>query len=246
MNISQYLDATFLKTEKSHGLDTVTIQNEIDKLVEDAVTYNCKAVMVRPEWVAYCKNLLDKKESNVLVGTVIGFPEGTYTEEEKISEARLAIDNGADELDFVLNYPAFLNGKYDVIQSEFKSCTEVSINNEKTIKWIIETAALTEKQTEELCLLISQWALPFEGKYNQIFVKSSTGFFITENNAPNGATPDKIKIMLEACPLLPIKASGGISDLHTAEKYIQMGVKRLGTSSHTKICQEYLAKSKSE
>lgn len=233
MNIAQYLDSTYLKTPAQSGIsESETLQKDID-LTQEAIDNGIFAVMIRPDYVSEIKKYIQKRNSNVVVGTVIGFHEGTYTIQEKITEASKAITDGADELDFVINYNAYLNGDLELVKEEFIKCTTVCVQNHKVAKWIIEIAALTDHQIADLTKHISNWAEEsFSEKYlSSIFVKSSTGFFETKDGKPNGATFEGIKIMLDNAGKLPVKAAGGVRTPEDAEKMISMGVKRIGTSS---------------
>jgi deoxyribose-phosphate aldolase len=233
MNIAQYLDSTYLKTPAQSGLSNEeTLQIDIE-LAQVAIDHDIFAVMIRPDYVADIKKYIQERNSNVAVGTVIGFHEGTYSIDEKLAEASKAIENGADELDFVINYTAYLKGDLDLVKEEFVKCTQLGLQNQKVVKWIIEIAALTDQQIADVTRNISNWAEEnfSENDLSNIFVKSSTGFYQTEGGKPNGATFEGVKIMLDNAGKLPVKAAGGVKTPEDAEKMISMGVKRIGTSS---------------
>lgn len=233
MNIAQYLDSTYLKTPAQSGISNEeTLQVDKD-LAQEAIDHGIFAVMIRPEYVADIKKYIQGKNSNVAVGTVIGFHEGTYTIDEKLAEASKAIEDGADELDFVINYKAYLEGNSGQVKEEFVKCTQLGLKHDKVVKWIIEIAALTDGQIADITKNISNWAEEnfSEADLPNIFVKSSTGFYQTEGGKPNGATFEGIKIMLDNAGKLPVKAAGGVRTPGDAEKMISMGVKRIGTSS---------------
>ncbi|MGG5210968.1 deoxyribose-phosphate aldolase [Chryseobacterium sp. MIQD13] len=233
MNIAQYLDSTYLKTPEQSGIsDEETLQID-KKLAQEAMENGIFAVMIRPDYVADIKKYLQEKNSNVVVGTVIGFHEGTYSIAEKLAEASKAIEDGADELDFVINYNAYLKGELALVKDEFVQCTKLALQHHKVVKWIIEIAALTDAQIADITKNISNWALEnfSENDLPNIFVKSSTGFYQTEGGKPNGATFEGIQIMLDNAGKLPVKAAGGVRTPEDAEKMISMGVKRIGTSS---------------
>ncbi|MDQ1160808.1 deoxyribose-phosphate aldolase [Chryseobacterium sp. SORGH_AS 447] len=233
MNIAQYLDSTYLKTPAQSGLsEEETLQKDIE-LAQEAIDNGIFAVMIRPDYVSAVKKYITDKNSDVVVGTVIGFHEGTYSVEEKLAEAEKAIADGADELDFVVNYTAYLKGELDLVREEFVKCTALCLQHHKIAKWIIEIAALTDDQIADITKHISEWAGEnfSENELSGIFVKSSTGFYETENGKPNGATFEGIQIMLENAGKLPIKAAGGVRTPEDAEKMINLGVKRIGTSS---------------
>ena len=233
MNIAQYLDSTYLKTPAQSGLsEEETLQKDIE-LAHEAIDNGIFAVMIRPDYVSAVKKYITDKNSDVVVGTVIGFHEGTYSVEEKLAEAEKAIADGADELDFVVNYTAYLKGELDLVREEVIKCTALCLQHHKIAKWIIEIAALTDDQIADITKHISEWAGENfrENELSGIFVKSSTGFYETENGKPNGATFEGIQIMLKNAGKLPVKAAGGVRTPEDAEKMISLGVKRIGTSS---------------
>jgi deoxyribose-phosphate aldolase len=233
MNIARYLDSTYLKTPSQSGLSEEETLQMVKDLAQVAIDNDIFAVMIRPDYVSEIKNYIQKKDSKVVVGTVIGFHEGTYFVDEKLAEATKAIEDGADELDFVINYSEYLKGNLDLVKDEFLRCTQLCINHHKVAKWIIEIAALTDEQIADLTKNISNWAEEnfSENDLSKIFVKSSTGFYETEGGKPNGATFEGIKIMLDNAGKLPVKAAGGVRTPEDAEKMINLGVKRIGTSS---------------
>lgn len=233
MNIAQYLDSTYLKTPAQSGLsEEQTLQKDIE-LAQEAIDNGIFAVMIRPDYVSAVKKYIADRNSDVVVGTVIGFHEGTYSTEEKLAEAEKAIADGADELDFVINYSAYLKGNLDLVEEEFVKCTDLCLQHHKIAKWIIEIAALTDLQIADITKRISGWAEENfdEHELSEIFVKSSTGFYETEDGKPNGATFEGIRIMLDNAGKLPVKAAGGVRTPEDAERMIGLGVKRIGTSS---------------
>jgi deoxyribose-phosphate aldolase len=233
MNITSYLDSTYLKTAKqakiSEKENTVLVQN----FVQETIDEKFKLVMIRPDKVALAKKLIEKQNSKVLIGTVIGFPEGTNTIEEKLSEAKQAINDGADELDFVVNFEAFKSGEISLVKKEVFQGTQFALQHNKTVKWIIEIAALNGAQIIQLTSLIKNIVVANfkEDEFENVFVKSSTGFFKTLDGSPNGATFPAIIAMLENAFPLSVKASGGIKTKEEALEMIKLGVKRIGTSS---------------
>lgn len=233
MNIAQYLDSTYLKTPEQSGISHEETLQKDKELAQEAIDKGIFAVMIRPDYVSEVKKYIQEKNSNVAVGTVIGFHEGTYSIEEKLAEASKAIEDGADELDFVINYTAYLQGDIALVKEEFVKCTRLSLEHHKVAKWIIEIAALTNEQIADLTKNISTWAEEnfSENDLSKIFVKSSTGFYETADGKPNGATFEGIAIMLNNAGKLPVKAAGGVKTPEDAEKMISMGVKRIGTSS---------------
>ena len=233
MKINTYLDSTYLKTPAQSGLTEEQTLETVINLAKEAIENEIFAVMIRPDYVKKMKQFLTEQNSNVVIGTVIGFHEGTYSKEHKLAEAQKAIEDGVDELDFVINYEAYKNGEVDAVKSEFVDCTKLCLDNGKIAKWIIEIAALTDEQIADITKKIATWAEENFSNENleKIFVKSSTGFYKTEGGKPNGATVEGIKIMLANAGKLPVKAAGGVRTPEEAENMINMGVKRIGTSS---------------
>jgi deoxyribose-phosphate aldolase len=176
--------------------------------------------------------MITEANSIVQIGTVIDFPEGKSSLEEKLSEAIQAIHDGADDLDFVCNYEAFKKGEIDLVKEEILRCTQLGLASKKVVKWIIEVAALNDKQIIQLSSLIKNVIVSnFEQElFPKVFVKSSTGFYKTEGDLPNGATIPAITMMLENASPLPVKAAGGVRTYEEAVAMIQLGVKRIGTS----------------
>lgn len=239
MKMQQYLDSTYLKTATQAGLTERENQTIVEGFVVEAIEEGFKLIMIRPDMVSVARKLIDAASSNVLVGTVIDFPEGTASIEQKISEAKKAIEEGADELDFVCNYQAFKSGNSTLVKEEILHGTQFAFINHKVVKWIIEVAALHPHQIVQLTALIKNVILTHfkEDCYANVFVKSSTGFYKTESGAPNGATVSTITLMLENATPLPVKAAGGVRNYEEALKMIQLGVKRIGTSAAKAIIQ---------
>lgn len=237
MKINEYLDATYLKTASQANLTEEENKQKVKELIHEAILYNYKLIMIRAKYIPLAKTMLKEANKNILIGTVIGFHEGTYTIQEKLEEAQKAIDLGADELDFVVNYTAFKNGDLELVKNEITKGIEISLTNNKAVKWIIEVAALTNKEIIVISQLIKEIVFNSFGAENadKVFVKSSTGFFKTENNLPNGATFETMKLIAENSKPLKIKAAGGVRDYETAVKMVALGVDRIGTSSSKEI-----------
>jgi deoxyribose-phosphate aldolase len=233
MNVKQYLDSTYLKTASQAGLSEEENNVVVKNAIAEAILEGFKLIMIRPEKVSLAKEMILKANSNLLVGTVIDFPEGKSDLEAKIKEANEAIENGADDLDFVCNYEAFKNGDIALVKKEILIGTQIGLATNKTVKWIIEVAALTDKEIIQLSALIKNVVITNfkEEDYASVFVKSSTGFFKTENDLPNGATIPTIIMMLENASPLPVKAAGGVRSYDDAIEMIRLGVKRIGTSA---------------
>tara|TARA_R110002049_G_scaffold81404_7_gene206989 strand:+ start:579 stop:1325 length:747 start_codon:yes stop_codon:yes gene_type:complete len=237
MKINQFLDATYLKTPEQARVSNEENLQKVIKLVEEAIVYNYKLVMVRANYIETVARLLKDADSNVLIGTVVDFPEGKSSLENKIKEAEKAISLGADELDFVINYKSFKEGKLDLVINEVTKCIDLCLKYNKVAKFIIEVAALSNEEIIVISQLIKKVVLDNfgEGNAKNIFVKSSTGFFKTQNNSPNGATLEKMMLISKNAKPLKIKAAGGVKDYEMAIKMLSLGVDRIGTSSSKEI-----------
>lgn len=206
MELNSYIDHTNLKA-------TATVE-DIKSLCEEAKKYHFASVCVHPFYVKLASELL--KGSSVEVGTVIGFPLGANTMEVKSFEAINAIENGATEIDMVINLSALKNKDYEYVKEEIEEIRD-SIDGH-TLKVIIETCYLEEEEIIKMTEICNETFVNF--------IKTSTGF------GPRGASLEDIKIMKEhKNEVLEIKASGGIRDIKTAEAMIEAGATRLGTSS---------------
>ncbi|APZ47499.1 deoxyribose-phosphate aldolase [Polaribacter reichenbachii] len=206
MQINKYIDHTLLKA-------TAT-KNEIIKTCEEAKQYNFYAVCVNGCYVDVVQQNL--KNTDVKIAAVIGFPLGAMTTKAKVFEAKNSIENGASEIDMVLNVGKLLNNEFEYVQNEIQEIKEAIGNN--VLKVILETCYLTNNQIEKACELAVNAGADF--------VKTSTGF------GTNGATLEHVELMKSVVKdKAQIKASGGIKSIEIAEKYIELGATRLGTSS---------------
>ncbi len=244
MNIKSYLDSTYLKTPEQAGLTVEENTKVVQGFVQEAIDEGFKLIMIRPDMVSLAKDMITNANSKVTIGTVIGFHDGTASIEKKLQEAQQAIHDGADDLDFVCNFEAFKKGDIDLVKREILEGTQLGLHHHKIVKWIIEVAALTDTQIIQLSALIKNVVIAHfkEDCYPNVFVKSSTGFYKTEDGTPNGATRHAIVIMLENCSPLPVKAAGGVRTYEEAIEMIGLGVKRIGTSSAKAIANGQTAK----
>lgn len=232
MNIRQYLDSTYLKTARQAGLSEAENTLVLKGFIQEAIEEDFKLIMILSNKVSLAKKMIAQANSHVQIGTVIDFPQGVSGLESKLAEANQAILDGADDLDFVCNYEAFKEGDLDLVKDEILKCTKLGLSNNKVVKWIIEVSALNDKQIIQLCTLIKNTVISNfkEDDFVSVFVKSSTGFYKTKNNLPNGASTHSIILMLENAFPLSVKASGGIKSSDEAIEMIRLGVKRIGTS----------------
>lgn len=240
MKINQFLESTYLKTSAQASITEDETVQIVTSLVKEAIDNEFKVVMIRLKFVSLAKQLIEIAQSNILVGTVIGFHQGINTIPQKLREAKIAIENDADDLDFVVNYTAFLEDNIDHVKNEVYQCTKLVLDANKTIKWIIEVAALTNNQIITLTKLIRDTILTnFDEEHiASVYVKSSTGFFTTKDNKPNGATFEAIELMVKNAAPLSIKAAGGVRTYDDALKMINLGVARIGTSSAKMIAEK--------
>lgn len=209
-DLSKMIDHTLLKQDAT--------RIDIEKLCEEAKQFEMKSVCVNPTWVKFAKEKL--KGSQVLVCTVIGFPLGATTTDVKVFETKNAIENGADEIDMVINIGALKNNEYDIVLEDIQKVVEAAQN--KTVKVIIETALLTDEEKIKACELAKR-----AGAH---FVKTSTGF------AKSGATVEDVLLMRQTVGKeLGVKASGGVRSLEDMKKMIEAGATRIGTSSGVQI-----------
>ena len=231
------MDSTYLKTPEQAGVDEEETNLIVFDKIKDAIEHNMKLVMIRPEYVETARKFIDGKGAKVLVGTVIGFPHGDNSLGEKFDEAIQAIEDGVDELDYVVNYKAFKNGDLDTIMKEVSEGTSIGVGEGKSVKWIIESAALTSEEIAELTRLISKIVIETVGqeKASNVFVKTSTGFFTPEDGSPGGATVNAVSIMSQNAGPLKVKASGGIYSKEDVLDMINAGASRIGTSAAKEI-----------
>ena len=233
MIIKHYLDSTYLKTAAQANLSEKENTDVVINCIQEAIDNDFKLIMIRPDKVALAKKMIQEAHSKVTIGTVIDFPFGNGTLEEKLAEAKQAIENGADDLDYVIDYEGFKKGEIESVKEQVVQGTKLGLAHNKIVKWIIEVAALDNHQIVQLSALIKNVVIAnfSEKEYEKVFVKSSTGFYKTPEGMPNGATVPTIKLMLENSFPLPVKAAGGVRTYEEAVEMIQLGVKRIGTSA---------------
>ncbi len=198
---------------------------DIKRLCDDAKKYNFGCVCVNPSYINLALEQL--KGSNVMVCTVIGFPFGANTSKIKFFETKDAVESGAGEVDMVMNI-GLLKSELDENVKEDISGVMMAANG-RTVKVIIETGLLSEKEKIRACKLVEEAGADF--------VKTSTGF------GTSGATVEDVALLKETLgPNIGIKASGGIKNLQTALDMIEAGATRIGTSSGVKIMEELYQK----
>lgn len=190
---------------------------EVRQICDDGICYKTASVCIPP---CYVKQAKDYVKNQLKICTVIGFPNGNSTTATKIFETKDALNNGADEIDMVINIGALKEKNYTYVQNEILELKKVCKN--KILKVIIETCLLTEEEKIKMCEIITN--------ANADFIKTSTGF------SKSGATFEDITLFSNHIGSdVKIKAAGGISSFEDGEKFIALGADRLGTSRLIKI-----------
>lgn len=190
---------------------------EIRALCDDAIHYGTASVCIPPCFVQQAKEYVGNQ---MKICTVIGFPNGNHTTATKVFETIDAINNGADEIDMVINVGMLKAKNYDYVLNEIREIKDAC--GDKILKVIIETCLLTDEEKIKMCEIVTESGADF--------IKTSTGF------STGGATFDDIALFAEHVgEKVKIKAAGGISSMEDAEKFIALGASRLGTSRIVKI-----------
>lgn len=211
MQINQYIDHTVLKADATF--------DDIKKLVDEAVEHDFYSVCVNSSYVKFIRDY----NKDVRIASVVGFPLGAMAKKAKVFEARCAIEDGASEIDMVINIGMLKSGDYDYVEREIREIKEAIGDN--VLKVIIETCLLTEEEKVKACEL--------SVKAGADFVKTSTGF------STGGATVSDVKLMAETVgDKAKVKASGGIHTREEALSFIEAGASRIGASKSIEICKE--------
>ena len=210
MKLNKYIDHTLLKPDAS--------QEQIETLIEEAKKYDFASVCVNPTWVNFAAQAL--KATDVKVCTVIGFPLGANTPELKAVETSDAIQNGANEVDMVINIGALKSRNFDLVERDIRAVVEAAKGT--LVKVIIETCLLTDDEKVKACQIAQ--------KAGADFVKTSTGF------STGGATVADVALMRKTVgPDMGVKASGGARSYEDALAFIKAGATRIGASSGVAI-----------
>ena len=200
--------------------------NEIKAICDDGIKYGCASVCIPASYVKQAAGYVDGK---IAVCTVIGFPNGYDTTAAKCFEAADAVKNGASEVDMVINIGWVKDGLYDKVLDEIRQIKAAC--GGKLLKVIIETCLLTDDEKIKMCEIVSDSGADY--------IKTSTGF------STGGATFHDVELFAKHVkPGVKIKAAGGISSLDDAEKFIELGASRLGTSRVVKIVKKLEAEEK--
>lgn len=224
MDLTQYIEHTLLKQDAT--------RQDLNKLLEEAKTYKFKGVCVNGINVKAAKEYL--KDTPVKIVTVVGFPLGSCLSEVKAFEAQKAIEDGADEIDMVINVQSIKDKNFDYTQKDIETVKKACAD--KPLKVIIETDLLTKEEIVKACEIII--------KAKADFAKTSTGF--VKNGL--GAKVEDIELMKETLKnsSVKIKASGGIKDREKAISLIKAGASRLGTSSGTVLISNQVSSSSNQ
>lgn len=207
---SKLFDHTILKADAT--------REQIKKVCDEAKAYDFASVCVNSYYTAYAAEQL--KDTNVKVCTVVGFPLGQMSTKAKCAETEIAVSDGAQEIDMVLNVGAMKEGSFQTVQDDISAVKKAC--GLALLKVILETCLLTNKEIEKACLLAKEAGADF--------VKTSTGF------STGGAKVEDVSLMRKTVgPDLGVKASGGIRDKSTAEAMVKAGASRLGTSATVSI-----------
>ncbi|MFA6617811.1 MAG: deoxyribose-phosphate aldolase [Candidatus Neomarinimicrobiota bacterium] len=206
MKLSKYIDHTLLKPQATEA--------ELKKLCEEAIQYDFAAVCVNPCNVAYCASILES--TKIKLASVVGFPLGASIPSIKSAETLMAVEDGANEIDMVINIGALKDKKYELVEADIKAVVDSAEFN--TVKVIIETCLLSDEEKVKACELARS-----AGAH---FVKTSTGF------STGGATVEDVELMYKTVGKeLKVKASGGVRTYEDAQALIDAGASRIGASS---------------
>ena len=218
MNVASYIDHTILKP--------TTVRDDVNRVCNEALEYKFAAVCIPPPFVKAAREFL--KSSDVKVATVIGFPFGYSVTDAKIAEVVHALEDGADELDVVINLSSLKMRLWSEIESELRRLIAPVHENGKIIKVIIESGVLTDEEIITCCRICTELGADF--------VKTSTGY------AETGATLAAVQLMRANLPShISIKASGGIRTYEAAKAYIDAGAERIGCSAGVAIIKQQSA-----
>lgn len=213
MPINKLIDHTLLKADATNA--------EVTQVLAEALKYDFASVCIQPCHVSYAAQYL--KGSDVKVCTVIGFPLGANTSAVKAFETADAIQNGADEIDMVINIGALKDGQDETVLNDIVAVVQAA--QDKTVKVILETCLLSEEEIVKACQLCMQAKADF--------VKTSTGF------STGGATIENVRIMKAAIDdTMQVKAAGGIRTYEDLLKMVEAGASRIGTSAGCSIMQK--------
>ena len=222
--LNTYFDHTLLKPD--------AVRADIEKLCEQAKQYHFYSVCVNSCHVRLAGRILEG--TGIKVASVVGFPLGAMETSAKAYETDIACENGADEIDMVINIGAVKEGRFDFAEDDIAAVVSICHDHNAVLKVIIETCLLTDEEIIKACEIAEAAGADF--------VKTSTGFAKkTDGSSPGGASVHAVKLMRAAVSeSVKIKASGGIHTLAQANALIEAGADRLGCSASVDIMEEYL------
>jgi len=205
MEILTHVDHTLLKPESTW--------DQVKALCDEAMEYHCASVCIPP---AFVKRAVDYVQGNLKVCTVIGFPNGYHTTAAKIFETKDAVENGASEIDMVINIGLVKDRDWKALGEEIAGVKAACLG--RPLKVIIETCLLTDLEKQRLCQIVA--------KEEADYLKTSTGF------STGGATREDVALLRANLPeTVKVKASGGVRTLEDAQAYLELGAERLGASA---------------
>lgn len=214
--LAKYFDHTFLKPFATNA--------DLEKLCKEAKEIGACMVAINTTWTKFCKEQL--KGTDVHVGAAISFPLGQAGLASKIAETKIAIEDGADEIDYVIDIGQAKMGNWNYIKEEMEEIVKICRENNVISKVIFENCYLTKEEIRQVALIAKE--------VKPDFIKTSTGF------GTGGATVEDVKIMAETVDgQVKVKAAGGIRDWQTCKAMIEAGASRIGTSSSLKILEEF-------
>ena len=220
--------ATAIMTKKDilHHIDHTQLKafatwEDIQKLCEEAITYETASVCIPP---CYIKRVHDTYGEKINICTVVGFPLGYSVTEAKVAETKKALEDGAHEIDMVVNITDVKNGNYEAVQEEIAALRK-EVTDGKILKVIIETCYLTQEEKIAMCKAVTAAGADF--------IKTSTGF------GSAGATLEDIELFkAHIGPQVKMKAAGGVRTVEDMEKYLEAGCERIGSSSIAKLIED--------
>lgn len=214
--LAKFFDHTFLKAYATNA--------DLEKLCDEAKTIGAAMVAINTEWTSFCKEQL--KDTDVHVGAAIGFPLGQCGLDTKLFECKWAIEQGADEIDYVINIGKAKMHDWDYIKHEMEEFKKICIEGNVLLKVIFENCYLEKDEIKQLALIAKE--------VKPDFIKTSTGF------GTGGATLEDVKLMVETVEgQVQVKAAGGIRDWNTCKEIIEAGAARIGTSASLQILKEF-------
>lgn len=207
MNFNKLIDHTILKAD--------TTKDAVEKTLQEALEHDFASVCINPYWVSLAAKVL--KDSDVKVCTVIGFPLGANTTNTKVFETKDAIDNGANEIDMVINIGELKAGHYEAVQRDIEAVVEAA-KGQALVKVIIETCLLTKEEIEKVSIIVRDWGADF--------IKTSTGF------STGGAKEEDVALMRKCVgENIGVKASDGVRTPEIMKAMVDAGATRIGTSN---------------